>query len=426
MIVLRTLGITFRVLANAAFLGIPVGLVIALLPYFEGAESYGWINRVMVFDAAVMEAVRSVVPTQLGALDLGRAFVLVLLLFFGLAMDYASNRFLEMASSAEERHKERQKRKRKAKKAAAREAAAKKVDRRRERRTGQRDNQQRRRASDEPRSREELVRLMVEAKRKLDAMTRDVAFLALDVVESTNMKIGEDPAFVEHDFKQFKRMVDAAVERHGPLKAAWTPDGAMICFDSLDGAIRAAQAMLQELPQFNTGTRMMQMPFRVRCGVNAGRVQFDAATPMEEMSDNVIDVAGHMQKYADPDTIFAASELLRKKKVTRGFSPAETEVDGYPVSMWRGPSADPVSRPAAAPTESDATMIVDDPTLELAGTGSDAKTMLGKYEVRGELGRGAMGGVPPVQVKLLPPVCRTTTVLLYAARDRGVRAPCKT
>jgi tRNA A-37 threonylcarbamoyl transferase component Bud32 len=233
---------------------------------------------------------------------------------------------------------------------------------------------------------------MVEAKRKLDAMTRDVAFLALDVVESTNMKLGEDRAFVEHDFKEFKRMVDGAVAKYGPLKSAWTPDGAMICFDSLDLSVRAAQAMLKRLPEFNSATRMMQTPFRVRCGVNGGAVQYDADVPMEAMSDNVIVVAGHMQKYADPDTIYAAGDLLRKKKVDRGFVTADTEVDGYTVFMWRGPSADPVAGSSSrAHVDPDATQVSEDVTVEITSSALDIPSSLGKYEVRGELGRGAMG-----------------------------------
>ena len=46
-----------------------------------------------------------------------------------------------------------------------------------------------------------------------------------------------------------------------------------------------------------------------RCGVNAGYVHFDEATPMEAMSDRVIDIAGHMQKYAEPNTVAVARKL---------------------------------------------------------------------------------------------------------------------
>jgi hypothetical protein len=101
---------------------------------------------------------------------------------------------------------------------------------------------------------------------------------------------------------------------------------------------------------------MMRTPFRIRCGVNAGRVQFDASMRMEEMSDNVIDVAGHMQKHADPDTIFVAADLVRGRRWKRDFAPANTEVDGFAVAVWRGPSADaPEARAAALEAEGGAT-----------------------------------------------------------------------
>jgi hypothetical protein len=44
--------------------------------------------------------------------------------------------------------------------------------------------------------------------------------------------------------------------------------------------------------------KLIKTDFSVRCGVNAGFVYFDETTPLE--ADRVIDVAGHMQKYADP------------------------------------------------------------------------------------------------------------------------------
>mgnify|MGYP003549052757 CR=1 FL=1 len=44
-----------------------------------------------------------------------------------------------------------------------------------------------------------------------DAMARNVAFLSIDVVGSTAMKVGEDKAFIEHDFKEYKKMVEAAI-----------------------------------------------------------------------------------------------------------------------------------------------------------------------------------------------------------------------
>jgi hypothetical protein len=322
--ILKPVVFALRTLATLTFVTVGVVLVVALLPHFEGAGSYPWVSRVVEVDAAIISRVRSVVPTQLGRMDLARAFLALAVLALAATFDFGANR-LHVVVSKKRRRRRRDWFKslvgaRKAKRAAS------KVERAQAR-------------SDERKSREELVKLMVEAKRELDAMTRDVAFLALDVVESTNMKLGEDKAFIEHDFREFKKMVDAVTVDQGMLKAAWTPDGAMICFDSLARAVRAAQAMLRQLPDFNAKTRMMGTPFKVRCGVNAGRVQYDDATPMEAMSDNAIDIAGHMQKYAAPDTIFVATDLIERSGVSTGFTSADTEVDGYAVSVWRGPAA---------------------------------------------------------------------------------------
>lgn len=326
MALLKPVVFVLRVLATVAFVTVGVVLVVALLPYFEGSGSYPWVSRVVAADAAVIERVRSIVPTQIGSLDLARTFLALAVLAGAAAIDFGANSLASATSKSGSRRRLgwRQRyagwRQRKARPSTPRAVRAQT-------------------RAEEKKSREELVELMVKAKRELDAMTKDVAFLALDVVESTNMKLGEDKAFIEHDFREFKKMVDAATAGEKALKSAWTPDGAMICFDSVERAVRGAQAMLRQLPAFNANTRMMQTPFKVRCGVNAGRVQYDEATPMEEMSDNAIDVAGHMQKYAHPDTIFVATDLIEKSRVKTGFTRTDTEVDGYAVSVWRGPSA---------------------------------------------------------------------------------------
>lgn len=327
MTLLKPLIPVLRGLSTIAFVGVGVVLLVALLPFFDGADSYPWVTRVIAFDTAMIDRVRTVAPTEMGRLDLARAFLAVTVLFVAATLDFGANQVAALAGQSNER--KRLKRRKKFAQALMRQPKP----------APPRPNKSEPTGSAEKKSREELVRLMVEARRELDAMTRDVAFFALDVVESTKMKLGEDPAFVEHDFREFRKMVDAEVAR-GLLKSAWTPDGAMICYDSLEHAVRGAQAMLRRLPVFNAKTRMMQTPFRVRCGINGGSVQYDAETPMEEMSDNVIDVAGHMQKYADPDTIFVATDLISRHKMKRGFDPVDTEVDGYAVSVWRGPSAD--------------------------------------------------------------------------------------
>jgi len=183
--------------------------------------------------------------------------------------------------------------------------------------------------------REQLIKEFIETKKKLDEMGRDLAFLAIDVVDSTKMKEGEEKAIIEHDFKEYKRFVERALTSHGCLKSAWTPDGVMSCFNSVDAAVRAAREVINGLDDFNKNVKGMRSDFRVRCGVNSGFVYFDESIPLEEISDRVIDIAGHMQKNAQPNTVCVAKPAIEPLNDRIGFEPSGKIVDGYEVYEWR-------------------------------------------------------------------------------------------
>jgi class 3 adenylate cyclase len=181
--------------------------------------------------------------------------------------------------------------------------------------------------------RENLLKLFAETKKKLDAMGRDLAFLAIDVVDSTGMKSGEEKATIEYDFKEYKIFVDNRLRAEGSIKSAWTPDGVMTCFNTVDEAVKAARAILTGLEDFNRNVKTMKRDFHIRCGVNAGYVYFDETVPLEEMSDRVIDVTGHMQKHAPPNTICIAKPAIEPLQERDGFIPITKAVDGYDVYM---------------------------------------------------------------------------------------------
>jgi len=195
--------------------------------------------------------------------------------------------------------------------------------------------------------REELMELLAQTKKSLDEQKRNLAFLAMDVVNSTGMKQGEDPAIAARDFRQYKKHVMSALQKHGYLKLAWTPDGQMICFSTVEAAIKAGQDVLSGLETFNREIKAMKMDFRLRAGINAGRVLYDEDIPMEEMSDRVIDITGHMQKYAPADSIFISAEALGDRAVEFKFAPVEKVVDGCKVFCWKAPSAEDDPKPDA-------------------------------------------------------------------------------
>lgn len=185
-------------------------------------------------------------------------------------------------------------------------------------------------------SREELMEMMAQAKRRLEESKKNLSFLSIDVVDSTGMKIGEEPAIAERDFRQYKKLVVRAIADNNGLKAAWTPDGVMICFSTAEAAVSAAKQVINDLKHFNTEIKAMRTDFKVRCGINAGDVLFDDTVPMEEMSDRSIDIAGHMQKYADENTIYIGKHVIEEMSCSSNldFEPASTEVDGCEVYSW--------------------------------------------------------------------------------------------
>lgn len=179
--------------------------------------------------------------------------------------------------------------------------------------------------------------------KKLKAATHNLVFLAVDVVGSTKMKVGEDPLDVEEDFKAYRKIVKEVIEKQGAVSSSWTPDGVMICFEEVDAAVAAAQNLIIALIVLNEN-KLTDRPFQVRCGVNAGAIYYDPAidsTPLAEIASRVIDVAGHMQKHAQPNSIMMAKEVLPLLSRKTGFHPTHIKVDGFDTVQWGGPKISP-------------------------------------------------------------------------------------
>jgi class 3 adenylate cyclase/uncharacterized protein YggT (Ycf19 family) len=183
--------------------------------------------------------------------------------------------------------------------------------------------------------RSKLLEVYAEVRKSLDQHKQNLAFLSIDVVDSTGMKIGEDPGIAENDFRLYKRMVDDILRTNNQVKAAWTPDGVMICFSTTADALRAAMGVINGLDSFNASVKHMKRDFRIRAGVNSGEVFCDEATPMEEMADRVIDIAGHMQKHGIADGICVSKHSVEPILDKFPFKDAGREVDGCPVYEWK-------------------------------------------------------------------------------------------
>jgi len=184
-------------------------------------------------------------------------------------------------------------------------------------------------------NRQELLKVFAETKKKLDTFGREVAFLAIDVVGSVAMKVGEDPSSIQYDFEEYRKLVERIFRARGVLKQAWTPDGVMACFAHVEDACQSGKDVIKSLKAFNRDVKLSKANFEVRCGVNAGLVYFDDATPLETISDRVIDVAGHMQKHAEPNTVLVARKIIEPLRQLDEFAHTTKIIDGYEASVWR-------------------------------------------------------------------------------------------
>ena len=198
-----------------------------------------------------------------------------------------------------------------------------------------------------------MLREYSEAKKFLFQEKRRLAFLSIDVVGSTKMKIGEDKLVIEHAFAEYKKFVERILKTNNIWKVAWTPDGIMCAFITTEDAVHAAQEVLTGLGWFNDGVHQLKMPFNVRCGINAGEVVFPEDKQMEEISDEVIDVAGHMQKYAAHGSLWLSRGVMMEITDHQGWRAIpDQKVDGHDVFEWRG-DGQGASAPRGASTPAD-------------------------------------------------------------------------
>lgn len=191
-------------------------------------------------------------------------------------------------------------------------------------------------SADSEKAREDLLKRYREIEKALKASKRKLCtFLSIDVVGSTQMKIGERETEIAATFQAYEEMLRKIFDKYGAWKQAWTPDGVMICFLDRELAVGAGQRVLQSLKKFNENDNKLHTPFSVRCGLNEGEVPIYEDSKLEKVADRVIDVAGHMQKLGTPGTLWLPADVYNGLGNKAGFQPVETVVDGYGVFEWK-------------------------------------------------------------------------------------------
>jgi class 3 adenylate cyclase len=246
-------------------------------------------------------------------------------------------------------------------------------------------------------AREHLLKRYREIEGKLKAAKRKrCSFLSIDVVGSTQMKVGERETEISATFQAYEEMLKKIFKQYGAWKDAWTPDGVMVCFLQSDLAVAAAIRILQRLKKFNEHDNKLRTPFRIRCGVNEGEVQIFEDSKLEKVADRVIDVAGHMQKEGRANTLWLGEEVYNLLADKSDFRETDKVVDGFKVYEWSLDAPPPEVKPAPvkpAMRTAPAPPPIVAATADMEATQDGVLRRIGRYEILNELGRGAMGAV---------------------------------
>jgi pSer/pThr/pTyr-binding forkhead associated (FHA) protein len=149
----------------------------------------------------------------------------------------------------------------------------------------------------------------LELEREIEAFQVMGSFLDVDVVGSRGMKAaGERPEHIIVSFERFRAWVGGICVEFGGQVLNSNGDELMCFFERPPQAVLAGSAILARLAAFNRDQNLLGRPFRFRLGVHTGESLVDLAAGVAY--SEVLDLAGHIQKCAEPDSLVISEATL--------------------------------------------------------------------------------------------------------------------
>lgn len=173
----------------------------------------------------------------------------------------------------------------------------------------------------------QYARLHREMKHNMKTRT----FLCLDVCHSLELKESEDPFLAQYSFSAYHRFIERKVEMNAGRIHSTAGDGVMACFDSVEGCLNAARSLLHDLERFNATQNRLSLPFVLRVGIHTGSVVIDDAGEVNSMFAKTLDIAGHIQKHADPSQIELSEVSAKSLSDRSGLIQLGRVVDGLQI-----------------------------------------------------------------------------------------------
>lgn len=152
---------------------------------------------------------------------------------------------------------------------------------------------------------------------------KEVTALDIDIAESTKLKENESHETIVFSFNEYWSFVDKIIQRKKGKLINRAGDGAIYAFDEPDDAVLSAQDIIRNLNRFNTTINTLKSHFRIRIGINSGELASDnnKTKPGKEgdVFSKTLDIAAHLQKIAEPQTLLISEHTYKKLRFNRDF-----------------------------------------------------------------------------------------------------------
>lgn len=149
----------------------------------------------------------------------------------------------------------------------------------------------------------------LELEREIESFRVVGSFLDVDVVGSRAMKAADErPEHIIVSFERFRAWVGGICVEFGGQVLNSNGDELMCFFERPTQAVLAGSAILARLASFNHEQNLLGRPFRFRLGVHTGESLVDLAAGVAY--SEVLDLAGHIQKRAEPDSLVISEATL--------------------------------------------------------------------------------------------------------------------
>jgi serine/threonine protein kinase len=139
---------------------------------------------------------------------------------------------------------------------------------------------------------------------------KDRTALALDVVDSTQLKHPGQTLVAQAQFSTFRKFVRQYLDRQDCEAFNWSGDGLLALFRRPSDAVDATRQILADLDNFN-GQHPESLPIRVRIGIHHGSILMAAGQPLGELVSRALDIAGHLQKASPENKALTTEPTLR-------------------------------------------------------------------------------------------------------------------